>query len=104
MTTVRHTPTGTYYVIFRETKDAQLAQQSDPAKYPKWLMNHPVKDDERSVYIHMAKPNAQALLRKGVSSIADWLDEIPNAQTFNDISWFLLKSGIFTEKMYGSIS
>jgi hypothetical protein len=52
----------------------------------------------------MAKPNAQALLRKGVSSIADWLDEIPNAQTFNDISWFLLKSGIFTEKMYGSIS
>ena len=104
MTTVRHTPTGTYYIVFRETKDAQLAQQSDPIKYPKWLMNHPVKDDERSVYIHMAKPNAQALLRKGVSSIADWLDEIPNAQTFNDISWFLLKSGIFTEKMYGSIS
>ena len=102
MTTIRHTPTSTYYIVFRETKDAQLLQQADPLKYPKWLMDHPVKDDERTVYIHMAKPDAPARLKKGVSSIADWLDEIPNPLTFDSLAWFLLKSGLWTEKMYGS--
>lgn len=102
MTTISHKPTGTYYIIFRETKDAQLVQQADPVKYPKWLMNHPVKDDERSVFIHIAKPNAVALLKKGVSTIGDWLDEITNPTTFNTLALFALNSGCMTEKMYGS--
>ena len=79
-----------------------MMEQADPIKYPKWLMDHDVKSGELSIYIHIAKPNAVKLLAAGVSSIADWLDEIPNELTFNSLAWFALKSGVMTEKMYGS--
>ena len=102
MTTLRHKKTGTLYVIFRETRDAQMAQQNDPVKYPKWLMDHAVKDDERAIYIHIAKPNAVQLLKKGVSNIGEWLDPISEPWQFDAIAYFLLKSGLWTEKMYGS--
>jgi hypothetical protein len=81
-----------------------MLEQADPVKYPKWLMDHPVKGDELSIYIHIAKPNAPALLKQGVSSIADWLDPVPNELTFNSLAWFALKSGCMTEKMYGSFA
>ena len=45
---------GTFYVVFRETIDALLAQQKDPEQYPKWLMEHPVKGTERCVYLSRA--------------------------------------------------
>ena len=93
MTTIRHKKTGSLYIVFRETRDAQLAQQNDLTRYPKWLMDHAVKDDERSVYIHIAKPNAVQLLKKGVSNIGEWLDPISEQWQFDTIAYFLLKSG-----------
>jgi hypothetical protein len=101
--TIRHVPTQTFFIVFRQTKDAQLLEQSDPVKYPKWLMEHAVKNAELTVYIHMAMPNAPAILKSGVSSIDEWLDPIPNELTFNSIAKFCLTKGIFTEQMYGSI-
>jgi len=84
--------------------DAILIQQQDPIKYPKWLHDSAVKQAERSVYIHMAKPNARRLLAAGVSNHQEWLDEITNEKTYNSIALFLLKAGLFTEQMYGSIA
>ena len=48
---VRDKKTLAIYVVFRETMDAILAQQKDPDKYPKWLMEHPVKGTERKFYL-----------------------------------------------------
>jgi hypothetical protein len=103
LATIRHTATGTYFIVFRQTKDAQLMEQQDPIKYPKWLMEGAVKDAELSVFIHMAKPNAVKLLAKGVGNIGEWLDEITNRSTFDTLAWYCLHKGIFTEQMYGSI-
>jgi len=49
---------GTLYV-FRETIDALLSQQKDPEKYPKWLMEHPVKDTERRFFLSCSVENAK---------------------------------------------
>ncbi len=100
--TERHRGTGVMYVLFRETKDAQLAQQQDPVKYPAWLMFHPVKDTERKIFVHAAKPDAVERIRAGrVATIADWLDPIEDDAVFDSIVWFLFRANIITEQMYG---
>ena len=44
---------------------------TDPVKkLPKWLMNDPVKHTERSIYIHIAKPDAAC--EYTVSWTTDW--------------------------------
>src|SRR5690349_11945257 len=48
---VRHKPTGRIYVAFRETMDALLMRQKDPALFPKWLMENPVKKTELNIHI-----------------------------------------------------
>jgi hypothetical protein len=102
--TVRHRPTNVFYVIFKETADALLARQKDEEKYPKWLMDHPVKQTERSIFIHIAKPDAAKLIRSGrVSNIGDWLDAIGDQWIFDSIAYFLLQQHVFTEQMYGTI-
>ena len=51
---VRDRKTLAIYVVFRETLDALLAQQKDANKYPKWLMEHPVKQTERKIFLYRA--------------------------------------------------
>ena len=58
---VRDRKTLPIYVVFRETIDALLAQQKDPEKYPKWLMEHPVKGTERRFFLSRAVKNPKTL-------------------------------------------
>jgi hypothetical protein len=92
------------YVVFRETMDALLAQQQDLIKFPKWLMNDPVKHTERSIYIHIAKPGAAQLIRSGrIATHQDWLDAIAEPWAFDSIAFFLLQNKIIDEQMYRRI-
>ena len=102
--TIRHRQTGVMYVVFRETMDALLAQQQDLVKFPKWLMNDPVKHTERSIYIHIAKPGAAQLIRSGrIATHQDWLDAIAEPWAFDSIAFFLLQNKIIDEQMYRRI-
>jgi len=58
---VRDRKTLAIYVVFRETIDALLAQQKDPEKYPKWLMEHPVKGTERRFFLSRAVYNPKKM-------------------------------------------
>lgn len=112
--TVRHIPTGTIYVAFRKTMDALHFEQSDPTKYPTWLMDSNVKKTELDVYIHMVKPPYDKAPGKvlGDRRITDssaqtrthlWLQEITLAWVFDTVAYFLLHNHIITEEMYGKI-
>ena len=114
LATVRHVRSGTVYVAFRKTLDALHLEQTDPVKYPAWLMDDKVKKTELSTYIHIVKSpydrNPAQVLRDG--SIMDttsqtrvdrWLQEITTPWIFDTVAYFLLKNKIITEEMYGSI-
>ena len=58
---VRDSKTLAIYVVFQETIDALPAQQKDPEKYPKWLMEHPVKGTERRFFLCRAIHNPKKL-------------------------------------------
>jgi len=71
---------GTLYV-FRETIDALLSQQKDPEKYPKWLMEHPVKGTERRFFLSCSVENAKKLAAtKGTDEMwwQEWGPLIPS--------------------------
>ena len=102
--TIRHRQTGVMYVVFRETMDALLAQQQDPVKFPKWLMDDPVKHTDRSIYIHITKPDAAQLIRSGrISTHQDWLDAIAEPWIFDSVAYMLLTQKTITETMYRNI-
>lgn len=97
--TVRHRPTETFYVAFRETMDAFLFRQKDPEKYPKWLMASPDKQAERYIHIYKVKchPNHVPVLR----SHEDWLEPIGDHEVpvFDALHHFLGKNGVVTEQV-----
>jgi hypothetical protein len=96
---LRHRPTGQIFAVFRESMDYLMQQQTDPVKYPEWLIKSPVKRTE--LRIHVAK-----VLRKPQDK-DDWrwlefLDEGVDAnRVFDAIAWYLRTKGIIGEAMYG---
>lgn len=114
LATVRHRPTGVVFVAFRKTLDALHFEQTNPDKYPKWLMDSDVKKTELNTYIHSVKApydkNPNLVLRDstimdpaGQTRVDKWLQEITNPWIFDTVAYFLLKNHIITEEMYGSI-
>ena len=97
LATVRHRPSGIMFVAFRETMDALLMKQKDPARFPKWLMDHPVKKTELSTYIYRVK----RLPAKEMRTHEEWLEHVADTITFDTICFFLLKNGIITQEAYG---
>ena len=95
--TIQHKPTGLFFVAFRETMDALLAAQSDPAKFPEWLMKHPVKKTELSVFIYRVKCKPT----ENMHGHEDWLEYIAEPWIQDTLAYFLLQSGVFTQEMYG---
>lgn len=71
---VRDRKTLAIYVVFQETLDALLAQQKDPEKYPKWLMEHPVKGTERRFFLSRAVKQPKMLVTAiGADVVPEWL-------------------------------
>lgn len=107
--TVRHIKTGKFFVSFRQTKDAQLMEQSDPIKYPEWLMKDPVKNTELKIYIYAVKElNGKPIVPsklKHINSHEDWLHHIGEgpAWLFDTLAYFLLTRKVISQEMYGKI-
>lgn len=102
--TIRYNEGGNkdrFFVAFRQTMDALLLEQSDPEKYPEWMMKHPVKKTELSIYIYMVTrhPKQVPVLR----SHEDWLAHIADPVLFDTLAHFLLSKNVITEEMYGRI-
>ena len=97
-----HKRDGIWFVVFRETRDALLAQQRDPAKFPLWLMDSAVKTTELRTFIAvMTRPP-----KAGMRSIDEWLTPVgeafPQADWMGDVLiYFLLTKGVVSEAMYG---
>lgn len=90
-----------FFVAFRQTMDALLLEQSDPEKYPEWLMKDPVKKTELRTYIYrMARHPKQVAV---MHSFEDWLDHVADPMTFDTVAYFLLHNKIISEEMYGRI-
>ena len=96
---VRHRGSGSCYVAFRETMDVLMARQTDPEKFPMWIMNHPVKKTE--LQIHFAR-----VLRKPTGrDDRGWLEFLPETpagnKIFDTLHFYLSRRGILKEEMYG---
>lgn len=111
LATVYHASSKRYFVAFRETMDALMARQTDPIKYPKWLLDGPLKRTELKIYIYMVKetsPGVPCIPSKMpmLSNHEDWLVHIGDGPEwlFDTISYFLLHNKVITPDMYGSMS
>jgi hypothetical protein len=96
---IRHTPTGHVYLAFRETMDELMAQQTDPVKYPMWVMDSAGKRAERKILI------ARVLHRPTGKDDREWLEFPPDTpagdRVFDSIAYFLLRRQVISEEMYG---
>jgi hypothetical protein len=113
--TIRHRPTGMWFVAFKKTMDALLLEQQDTSKYPTWLMDSKVKQTELTVHIHTILPpysNNPMLVVKdpaivdasGQTRVHKWLGEIASPWVFDTVAYYLLKNNVITQDMYGRIA
>lgn len=57
LSTIRHKSSGRIFIVYRDTVDALFLESQDVKKYPKWLMEDPRKQQERSIRINeMLRP------------------------------------------------
>lgn len=114
LATIRHRPTGMWFVAFKKTLDALHLEQSDPGKYPQWLMDSDVKKTELDIYIHIVKSpydknprsvtNDRSIMDVTAQTrIHKWLQEITTPWIFDTVAYFLLKNNLITQEMYGRI-
>ena len=105
--TIHHRKDGITFIAFKETRDALLARQSDPARYPLWLMESAVKATEQQTYFAVVKSKPGPM----TSSIYDWRRSIEDfgAGIHCDTSWMydvlsyvLLRKGVVKQEFYGS--
>jgi len=96
--TIRHKPTGLYFVAFRKTIDALMMEQQGD-EFPLWLMGHPVKKTELSTHIYLVKqpPTGQERNQE------DWLVPIPDhlEGLYDTVAYFLLTQGVIAQEAYG---
>jgi len=102
--TIHHSGHGYTFVIFRMTMDALLASQKDPAKFPAWLMKHPVKQTELRIYMAVMK----APPRRDMTSIYEWLSPIEDAfpgtgaenWMYDALAYFLMMKGVVKQDFF----
>lgn len=90
---VRHRPTNTFYVAFRETMDAFLARQQDMVKYPGWLIADARKQKERAIHIYKVDRQPTALM----TSHEQWLSQITDNSAFDAIAHLLAKNNVIDQ-------
>jgi hypothetical protein len=99
--TVRHTPTNTFFVAFRETMDAFLARQRDPSKFPEWLMKSPEKQAERKIYVYKVTRAPAAVM----TSHEQWLEPLQDQdiRVFDAIAYFLHQNRVIDAAVYATL-
>jgi hypothetical protein len=96
--TMRHKgPPEQFFVAFRETMDAFLARQTDPQKFPEWLMKSPEKQSERNVHIYVMTRHPKNV--PVLHSHEDWLAQITDVSIFDTLAQFLAHHSVIDDKV-----
>lgn len=83
LATIRHRSSGRVFQVYRDTVDALFLESQDLIKFPKWLMDDPRKQQERSIRINeMLRPPADKHDR-------DWLSGDLDDKTYDTLAYFL---------------
>jgi len=83
LATIRHKASGRVFIVYRDTVDALFLESQDIKKYPKWLMDDPRKQNERSIRINeMLRAPADKYDRA-------WLGEDLDDKTYDTLAYFL---------------
>lgn len=103
--TVRHKPTGKFFVAFRETMDAFLARQTDMTKYPEWLMKAPEKQQERNIHIYQVArhPSQVAVMRSHEDWLSPLAQDAAGDSIFDSLTYFLSKQGVISDEMFKTV-
>jgi hypothetical protein len=104
---VRHKPSMRIFVAARETMDALMRRQRDPERFPRWLMQHPVKSTELHIHILEAVANPKpfiASLGKSEEWYQRWLNEVREDWMHETVSYYLLHNRLVREGFYGRAS
>jgi hypothetical protein len=107
LATVRHQPTGRFFVAFRQTMDALFREQKDTAAYPEWLMKSGVKNTELKTYIYAVRElYGKPLIpsRMNLKSHEDWLVHVTVEWVFDTLAYFMLKNNVISEEMFRTIA
>lgn len=83
LATIRHKSSGRIFIVYRDTVDALFLESQDLKKYPKWLMEDPRKQNERSIRINeMLRPPTDKYDR-------DWLGGELTDSVYDSLAYFL---------------
>lgn len=82
LATIRHKSSARVFIVYRDTLDALFLESQDTTKFPKWLMEDPRKQNERSIRINeMLRPPTDKYDR-------GWLGELDD-RTYDTLVYFL---------------
>jgi len=85
LATIRHKSSGRIFIVYRDTVDALFLESQDTIKYPKWLMDDPRKQEERSIRIN-------EMLRSPKDKYdRDWLGGELSDKEYDTLVMFLYK-------------
>jgi hypothetical protein len=83
LATIRHKSSSRVFIVYRDTVDALFMESQDPVKYPKWLMEDPRKQNERSIRINeMLRAPADKYDRS-------WLSDTLDDKTYDTLAYFV---------------
>lgn len=83
LATIRHRSSGRIFIVYRDTIDALFMESQDTKKYPKWLMEDPRKQQERSIRINeMLRPPRDKFDR-------NWLGAELSDKVYDTLAYFL---------------
>ena len=83
LATIRHRSSGRVFQIYRDTVDALFLESQDVKQYPKWLLEDPRKQNERSIRINeMLRPPTDKYDR-------GWLGDVLEDRIYDTLAYFL---------------
>jgi hypothetical protein len=83
LATIRHRSSGRVFQVYRDTVDALFLESQDTKKYPKWLLEDPRKQNERSIRINeMLRPPTDKYDR-------GWLGDDLEDRVYDTLAYFL---------------
>lgn len=83
LATIRHRSSGRVFQVYRDTIDALYLESQDLNKFPKWLMEDPRKQEERSIRINEMLRPPQDKYDRG------WLGDDLDDKTYDTLAYFV---------------
>jgi len=86
LATIRHKSSARVFIVYRDTVDALFLESQDIKKYPKWLMDDPRKQNERSIRINEMLRAPEGRYDRS------WLGGDLDDKTYDTLVWFLYQN------------